>query len=146
MCVIEKDEWFRLMKHLNRKLVSNLGFERMMTRNRVFDPSEAIDFAAMGFQMWPGYYHNLISRDCGIMMNIKSLHQVIRLENVLEKLLIIRELSVDQNLDYQEEIRKVFKGVKVVTKYNDKTYIVEDIDFEMNTESVFQIVHGEEAF
>ena len=79
-------------------------------------------------------------------MNIKSLHQVIRLENVLEKLLIIRELSVDQNLDYQEEIRKVFKGVKVVTKYNDKTYIVEDIDFEMNTESVFQIVHGEEAF
>jgi len=74
MCVIEKDEWFRLMRHLNRKLVSNLGLERMMTRNRVFDPSEAVDFAAMGFQMWPGYYHNLISRDCGIMMSIKSLH------------------------------------------------------------------------
>ena len=34
----------------------------------------------------------------------------------------------------------------MVTKYNDKTYIVEDIDFEMNTESVFQIMHGEEAF
>ena len=144
--VIDSNEWFKLLKFLNRKLVTNLGFEKMLTRNRVFDPSEKIDFSAMGFAMWPGYFTNVIHRDCGMMMNVKSLHQIIRLENVLEKLLIIRELSVDQGLDYQEEIRKVFVGEKVVTKYNDKTYVIEDIDFEINTESVFQIVHNEEAF
>ena len=49
-------------------------------------------------------------------MNIRAIHQVIRIENVLEKLLIIRELSLEENVDYQEEILKVFKGVKVVTK------------------------------
>ena len=134
------------MRFLNSKLVPNLGFEKMLTKNRVFDPSEAIDFPAMSFAMWPGYYHNLIQRKCGTLMNIKSLHQVIRTENLLEKLLIIRELSVDQNLDYQEEIRKMFKGVKVVTKYNNKTYLVEDIDFDINTESTFQINHGDEGF
>ena len=49
-------------------------------------------------------------------MTLRSQYQVIRLENVLEKLLIIRELSIEQGLDYQEEIRKVFKGIRVVTK------------------------------
>ena len=72
--VIEPQETFRLMRFLNDKLVGNLGFEKMLTRNRVYDPSEAIDFPAMSFSMWPGYYHNLIQRDCGTLMNIKSLH------------------------------------------------------------------------
>lgn len=65
---------------------------------------------------------------------------------MLEKLLIIRELSVNENLDYQEEIRKMFKGVKIVTKYNNKSYLVEDIDFDINTESTFQIQQGDEGF
>ena len=49
-------------------------------------------------------------------MNIRSIYQVIRMENVLEKLLIIRELALEDNIDYQEEILKVFKGVKIVSK------------------------------
>lgn len=49
-------------------------------------------------------------------MNLRSIHQVIRVENVLEKLLIIREMSLEKNLDYQAEIMESFKGVKVVTK------------------------------
>lgn len=81
-----------------------------------------------------------------MFLNLKSIHQVIRIENVLEKLLIIRELSLEQNVNYQEEILKVFKGVKVVTKYNNKTYIIENINFDMNTESKFELNHGNECF
>jgi hypothetical protein len=33
-----------------------------------------------------------------------------------------------------------------VTKYNDKTYIVEDIAFDLNTESTFQLNHENDAF
>lgn len=39
-----------------------------------------------------------------------------------------------------------FKGVKVVTKYNNKTYVVEDINFGMNTESKFELTHENEIF
>lgn len=49
-------------------------------------------------------------------------------------------------MDYQEEIKKVFLGIKIVTKYNNKTYVVEDINFDMNTESTFRIEHGGDAF
>ncbi len=41
---------------------------------------------------------------------------VIRLENVLEKLIKIREISLEQNADYQLEIKKLFVGVKIITK------------------------------
>jgi len=89
----------------------------MLTRRpEVYDPSNLIDFSSFNFLMWPGYYYNLIKREQNLYLSLKSIYQVIRTENVLEKLLIIRELSIEQGLDYQEEIRKVFNGIKVVTK------------------------------
>lgn len=47
ICVIEAQETFRLMNFLNHKLVNNLGFEKMLTRKRVFNPNEMIKFEAM---------------------------------------------------------------------------------------------------
>jgi hypothetical protein len=89
----------------------------MLTRKpQVFDPTNLLDFGAMGFHMWPGYYYRLIEKNAGVYLNVKSIHQVIRVENMLEKLLIIREMSLEKNLDYQEQIMESFKGVKVVTK------------------------------
>ena len=97
--------------------MNSLSLEKMLTRRpEVFDPVNLLDFSAMGFQMWPGYQYRLLERDAGTFMNIRAIHQVIRMENVLEKLLIIRELALEENIDYQEEILKVFKGVKVVSK------------------------------
>jgi hypothetical protein len=89
----------------------------MLTRKpQVYDPSNLLDFSALGFHMWPGYYYRLIEKNTGVYMNVRSIHQVIRVENMLEKLLIIREISLEKNLDYQEQIMESFKGVKVVTK------------------------------
>jgi hypothetical protein len=100
--------------------------------------------------MWPGYkfgvYHTSINGPSDYYLKIKSVHAVIRLENVLEKLLIIRELSQEQNLDFQSEIRKVFKGIKVISKYNNICYFVKDICFDMNTESTFTLTHKKETF
>lgn len=102
---------------LTKKIMNSLGLEKMLTkRPEVYDPLNLIDFSAMGFQMWPGYQYRLLQREAGTFMNIRSIHQVIRMENVLEKLLIIRELALEDNIDYQEEILKVFKGVKIVSK------------------------------
>ena len=93
--------------------------------------------------MWPGWSYKLHK---GQFLNIRSVHQIIRMENVLEKLLIIRELSLDQSLDYQEEILKVFKGIKVMSHYNNKIYFIQDICFDMNTESTFELTHDGERF
>ena len=90
----------------------------------MFDAAKLEDFSSFSFHMWPGWCFKLFSppaseaSDPRFFLNLRSLHQVIRLETVLEKLLIVREMSIDQNLDYQEEIRKVFAGVKIVSKYN----------------------------
>ena len=101
-----------------------------------------LDFSSFSFQMWPSFnfkVHEAISSN--YFLNIKSVHNVIRLENVLEKLLLMREMSLEQNLDYQEEIRKVFQGVKIITKYNNQAYKIKDIVFEMNTENTFNLDH-----
>jgi len=78
-------------------MVRALKLQSLLVRNEVCDAEALIDFSSFSFQMWPGYkfgiHHTNIAGPSEYFIKIKSVHQVIRLENVLEKLLIIRELS-----------------------------------------------------
>lgn len=54
-------EFFKVTGFLTNKIVNSLGYEKMLTRRpEVYDPLNLIDFTAMGFQMWPGYYYKLV--------------------------------------------------------------------------------------
>ena len=84
--------YYRVMGSLMNKLISSLKLQKTLVRNQVCDASSMIDFSSLSFQMWPGWSYKLHK---GQFLNLRSVHQVIRMENVLEKLLIIRELSLD---------------------------------------------------
>lgn len=128
----------KVTARLAMRLLNNLKFQKLLTRNQFFDPSAFQDFSTFSFQMWPGYLTKLAKSSTGkLFLNVRCMHQVIRTDSVLDKLLMIREVSQEQNLDYQEEIRKVFIGVRVVSKYNNVCYKIKDVRFDLNTESTF---------
>ena len=137
----------KVTARLAKRMLNNLKFQNLLTRNQIYDPSAFLDYSTFGFQMWPGYLTKLTRSAAGkLYLNVRCMHQVIRTDSVLDKLLMIREVSQEQNLDYQEEIRKVFIGVKVVSKYNNVCYKITDVRFDLNTESTFQLHHLEGSF
>lgn len=81
------------------------------------------------------------------LLNLQSIFQFVRLETVLEKLIDIREQALEKNAVYEDEVHKQMEGVKVVTQYNQKTYILENVHFDMTTESLFELsASGDEGF
>lgn len=56
---------------------------------------------------------------------------------MLEYINEIRQKAEQKNLDPQEEIESALKGTTVVTRYNQRTYKVERVDFSMSPETTF---------
>merc|ERR1719188_1976300 len=61
-------------------------------------------------------------------------NRVMRTRTVLD---IITDIFTKNKDAYQEEAKKQLVGSYVVTRYNNRTYKVDDIDFEMNPKSEF---------
>jgi aubergine-like protein len=49
----------------------------------------------------------------------------------------LRTKCESKNLDFQEECVEALKGTTVVTRYNQRTYKVERVDFSMSPETTF---------
>lgn len=78
------------------KMIANLKLEKNISNpNQIFDAAKVIDYSAFTFQMWPGWNFKLLSSPGFHFLNVRSIHQVVRLENILEKLLLIREISLE---------------------------------------------------
>ena len=81
------------------------------------------------------------------MLCVKSLHQVIRMkESVLEKINLVRDISIDRGIDYKSEVRILVSASNIVTTYNKRVYRIDDIAWEKTPESTFCIVKEGEEF
>ena len=70
----------------------------------------------------------------GILLHCDTSNRVMRTRTVLD---IITDIFTKNKDAYQEEAKKQLVGSYVVTRYNNRTYKVDDIDFEMNPKSEF---------
>ena len=81
------------------------------------------------------------------MLQVKPLHQVIRMrESVLEKINIVRDVSIDRGIDYKLELQKLISYQHVITTYNKQVYKVDDIAWGKTPESTFCILKEGEEF
>ena len=132
-----------------RKLVSlniaNLKLQRIGGGR--YQPDLQAEWPLLGVNIWPGHLSNLCRRESGIFLNVKSVHQVIRTkETVFDKLQYVREVNENRGLDFKEEIRQLMASQIVVTSYNNRSYKIDDVDFEKSPESTFSLIKDGEEF
>ena len=73
-------------------------------------------------------------------LQIKPQHEVIRTEKtILEELNQIKTVNESRGIDYQSEIVEYMTGQTIVTKYNNRTYKIDDVEFKMNPDSQFEM-------
>lgn len=94
----------------------------------------------MGVSLWPGYTAKMQQIDAGLFLQIKPQYEVIRTEQtVLQELNVIKEVNENRGVDYRIEIREYMIGQTVVTRYNNRTYKIDDVEFTMNPDSKFSV-------
>ena len=59
-------------------------------------------------------------------------------------MLRVLELSEKRGVDFRTEVAKEFQNSIVVTSYNNKTYPISCISFDLSPKSTFNVGHGHE--
>uniref|UniRef100_A0A8V5H178 Piwi-like protein 2 n=1 Tax=Melopsittacus undulatus TaxID=13146 RepID=A0A8V5H178_MELUD len=120
----------RVMRLLDMQLVG---------RN-FFEPSQALVLQQYRLQVWPGYTVSIRKKDGGLFLLVDAIHKVIRSESILS---FMRSIYRQSPGSFQEECMKQLVGSVVITRYNNRTYRLHDIDWSKTPQDTFTLASGE---
>ncbi|XP_060256729.1 piwi-like protein 1 isoform X4 [Ovis aries] len=108
-----------------------------------YNPSDPIDIPNHRLVIWPGFTTSILQYENNIMLCTDVSHKVLRSETVLDFMFNLFHQTEEHK--FQEQVSKELIGLIVLTKYNNKTYRVDDIDWDQNPKSTFKKADGSEV-
>lgn len=111
-------------------LIIKRGMEKLNLQpvgRNLYDPRAKIDMTAHRIQIWPGYATSIRQHEVDILLNAEILHKVMRMETVYD---ILKDTRREDPNNFMNNFKKKVLGATVLTDYNNKTYRIDDIDFD----------------
>uniref|UniRef100_A0A8C5Q026 Piwi-like protein 1 n=1 Tax=Leptobrachium leishanense TaxID=445787 RepID=A0A8C5Q026_9ANUR len=122
----------RLLKMMNMKQIG---------RN-YYNPNDPIDIKTHQLTVWPGFTTSILQYEANIMLCIDVSHKVLRNETVLDVMYNLHSRVGPHH--FRDECSKDLIGQIVLTKYNNKTYRIDDFNWDFSAESKFKKSNGTE--
>ncbi|TMW48791.1 hypothetical protein DOY81_006130 [Sarcophaga bullata] len=124
----------------------NVLFDRVMkTLNYVrfdrkqFDPTSPKIIPQQKLEVWPGYVTAVDEYEGGLMLCCDVSHRLLCQKTVLDMLIDIHKSNTSS---FQEAAKKCLLGSVIITRYNNRTYRIDDICFDKNPMSTFPTKDG----
>ncbi|ETE62666.1 Piwi-like protein 2, partial [Ophiophagus hannah] len=121
----------KVMRILDMKLVG---------RN-FYDPTNATVLQQYRLQIWPGYATSIRRTDGGLFLLVDAVHKVIRNDSVLN---VMHRIYQQSRENFQDECTKQLIGNIIITRYNNKNYRIDDIDWNKTPQNSFTMSDGKE--
>lgn len=118
------------------------GLHLQLVGRNFFDALAKIDIPEFKLQLWPGYQTSIRQHEQDILLCTEITHKVMRIATVLD---IIRDCMREQR-DWNVAFQQQIIGQVVLTDYNNKTYRIDDVDFESTPESTFTTRDGDISY
>uniref|UniRef100_A0A1B6BXC6 Piwi domain-containing protein n=1 Tax=Clastoptera arizonana TaxID=38151 RepID=A0A1B6BXC6_9HEMI len=122
---------------LFRRIMKMLNFVQIQ-RNH-FIPSAAHPFPQHKLEVWPGYATVIEAYEGGLKLCVHSTTRVLRTQTVLQR---ISEIQRGAGGEWRMAAWNEFIGSSILTRYNNKIYRVDDIEFSKNPLSTFENNEG----
>ncbi|NXH16862.1 PIWL1 protein, partial [Bucco capensis] len=120
----------RLLKLLNLQQIG---------RN-YYNPNDPISIPNHRLMVWPGFATSILQCDQNIMLCVDVSYKVLRSETVLDFMQSLYHQVGEQR--FRDACAKELIGLVVLTRYNNKTYRVDDIGWDTNPKCVFKKADG----
>lgn len=121
----------------------NMLFERVLTAlkfvpfgRKKFDPSGPMLIPQHKLEVWPGYVTGVDEYEDGVMLCLDVSHRVLCQQTALQEL---RDIHRQDAENFKKNVIARMLGVVVLTRYNNKTYRIDDIDFDSSPKDKFQM-------
>ena len=118
---------------LFKQVMKELNFVYM--KNKYFDPTKKMKIEQYMIEIWPGFLLNVVEHDSNtFLLQCDITHRILQKTCVLSQLSVLRQQNAN---NFQMIARKQFVGESIITVYNNRTYRIDDIDFNSNPMSTF---------
>uniref|UniRef100_A0A8C7T025 Piwi like RNA-mediated silencing 1 n=1 Tax=Oncorhynchus mykiss TaxID=8022 RepID=A0A8C7T025_ONCMY len=109
-----------------------------------YNPTDPLNIPQHRLTIWPGFTSTILQYESNIMLCTDVSHKVLRSETVLSFMMGLRQQSGDQR--FPEACTKELVGLIVLTKYNNKTYRIDDIAWDHTPNNTFKRGDSEISF
>lgn len=123
----------------------NVLFDRIMKKleyvrfgRKKFDPTAPKIIPQHKLEVWPGYVTAVDEYEDGVMLQLDVSHRLLCQSTVLE---MLRNIYVSDKENLREIALTALLGSVVLTRYNNRTYRIDDIDWDASPKSTF-IMNG----
>lgn len=125
------------LKIFFNSMMRGLKFETIGPKS--FNSAKAHSLAAHNIKVWPGFDARILMKERGALLNVDVAFKVVRTDSVLNYISELREKAerARGGGDWKEAIEAALVGATVVTRYNQKTYRIERIDYSMSPDTTF---------
>uniref|UniRef100_A0AAY4CX19 Piwi-like 1 n=2 Tax=Denticeps clupeoides TaxID=299321 RepID=A0AAY4CX19_9TELE len=113
---------------------------RMLNMQQVgrhyYSPDDPLNIPQHRLTIWPGFVTNILQYESSIMLCMDVSHKVLRSETVLSFMAALRQQCGEHR--FPDICTKELVGLIVLTKYNNKTYRVDDIAWDHTPVNTFK--------
>lgn len=107
-----------------------------------YNPGDPISIPKHRLMIWPGFTTSILQYETSIMLCADVSHKVLRSETVLDFMYSLYEQVGESR--FREACAKELIGLIILTRYNNKTYRVDDIDWDISPQDTFKKADGSE--
>ncbi|XP_072051349.1 piwi-like protein 1 [Amphiura filiformis] len=136
---LESKDCVQLFNIIFRRVLKILDMKQV--GRHYYIPGRSVPIPQHKLEVWPGYIVAVQEYSGGLMLHTDASHKVLSNETVLEQM---RELYRRNKNTFKEECTRHIVGTIVMTRYNNRTYRVDDIAWDKNPMSTFQYHNSEE--
>ncbi|XP_070820601.1 piwi-like protein 1 [Chaetodon trifascialis] len=101
-----------------------------------YNPSDPLSIPQHRLIIWPGYSTSILHYESSIMLCTDVSHRVLRSETVLDFMYNLRQQCGNQG--FTDVCARELIGLVVLTKYNNKTYRIDDIAWDHTPSNTFK--------
>ncbi|XP_068616765.1 piwi-like protein 1 isoform X2 [Brachionichthys hirsutus] len=101
-----------------------------------YNPTDPLVIPQHKLTIWPGYSTTILQYESAIMMSTDISHRILRNETVLDFMSNLRQQCGSQR--FPDICTKELVGLSVLTKYNNKTYRIDDIAWDHTPNNTFK--------
>lgn len=124
--------YVQLLNILVRKVMEKL--EMAQVGRDFFDPKAAVNLKDYKLDLWPGYVTSIRQHEGDMLLCSEMKMKIMRADSVLENMSAIMKANKS---NFKSAIGRALIGMRVITKYNNKTYAIDDINWDLKPESTF---------
>merc|ERR1719204_667609 len=118
-----------------RKAMENMQLE--LIRRDYYDPKAAIILKQHKLELWPGYVTSIRQHEEKILMCCEISHKILRTDTVLDQIGEIHQ-KTRGGPSFHAEVEKALLGAIIITRYNNKTYRVDEIAWDKKPSDEFE--------